>query len=119
MKQILVMVMTLSFMLGMTAYGQTLNESLSLGKRAEISNFSLDEASQTAKSAGEGTAFSSNGAAVSAASNPDKFNLKTKTVMLNSGYEMPIMGLGTYSLSDEECYKSVTALLEAGGRLIQ
>ena len=38
--------------------------------------------------------------------------------MLNSGYEMPIMGLGTYSLSDEECYNAVTALLEAGGRLI-
>lgn len=31
---------------------------------------------------------------------------------------MPIMGLGTYSLSDEECYNSVTALLNAGGRLI-
>ena len=31
---------------------------------------------------------------------------------------MPIMGLGTYSLTDEECYNSVTALLEAGGRLI-
>lgn len=46
------------------------------------------------------------------------FNLETRTVLLNSGYEMPIMGLGTYSLSDEECYNSVTALLEAGGRLI-
>ena len=47
-----------------------------------------------------------------------EFNFDTHTVMLNSGYEMPIMGLGTYSLSDEECYNSVTALLEAGGRLI-
>ncbi len=46
------------------------------------------------------------------------FDMETKTVMLNSGYEMPIMGLGTYSLSDEECYNSVTALLESGGRLI-
>lgn len=46
------------------------------------------------------------------------FNFETHTVLLNSGYEMPIMGLGTYSLSDEECYNSVTALLEAGGRLI-
>ncbi len=46
------------------------------------------------------------------------FNFETHTVLLNSGYEMPIMGLGTYSLSDEECYHSVTALLEAGGRLI-
>lgn len=46
------------------------------------------------------------------------FDMETKSVMLSSGYEMPIMGLGTYSLSDEECYNSVTALLESGGRLI-
>lgn len=46
------------------------------------------------------------------------FDFETRTVTLNSGYEMPIMGLGTYSLSDEECYNSVMALLEAGGRLI-
>ncbi len=46
------------------------------------------------------------------------FDFDRRTVMLNSGYEMPIMGLGTYSLSDEECYASVTALLQAGGRLI-
>lgn len=49
---------------------------------------------------------------------PGNFNFAIHTVTLNSGYEMPIMGLGTYSLSDEECYNSVTALLEAGGRLI-
>lgn len=46
------------------------------------------------------------------------FDFDSRTVMLNSGYKMPIMGLGTYSLSDEECYNSVTALLESGGRLI-
>ncbi|MCD7737668.1 MAG: aldo/keto reductase [Lachnospiraceae bacterium] len=47
-----------------------------------------------------------------------EFDFETKTVLLNSGYEMPIMGLGTYSLTDEECAVSITALLEAGGRLI-
>ncbi len=47
-----------------------------------------------------------------------EFDLETKTVLLNSGYEMPIMGLGTYSLTDEECAVSIAALLEAGGRLI-
>lgn len=47
-----------------------------------------------------------------------EFDFESRTVLFNSGYEMPIMGLGTYSLSDEECYNSVTALLEAGGRLI-
>ncbi|MCC8126218.1 MAG: aldo/keto reductase [Clostridiales bacterium] len=46
------------------------------------------------------------------------FDFETKTVRLNSGYEMPILGLGTYSLSDEECAVSIAALLEAGGRLI-
>lgn len=46
------------------------------------------------------------------------FNFETKTVLVNSGYEMPIMGLGTYSLTDEECAVSIAALLEAGGRLI-
>lgn len=55
---------------------------------------------------------------VSSEVNPGGFDLENHTVMLNSGYEMPIMGLGTYSLTDEECYNSVTALLEAGGRLI-
>lgn len=46
------------------------------------------------------------------------FNFETKTVMLNSGYEMPINGLGTYSLHDDECRNSVTAALNSGVRLI-
>lgn len=46
------------------------------------------------------------------------FDLETKTVRLNSGYDMPIAGLGTYALSDDTCIGSVTALLENGGRLI-
>ena len=46
------------------------------------------------------------------------FNFETKTVMLNSGYEMPIMGLGTYSLDYDTCVSSVTALLNHDGRLI-
>lgn len=47
-----------------------------------------------------------------------KFNFETKTVLLNSGYEMPILGLGTYSLLDEECVNSVATELQNGGRLI-
>lgn len=46
------------------------------------------------------------------------FDFETRTVTLNSSYEMPVYGMGTYGLSDEECYNSVTALLESGGRLI-
>lgn len=46
------------------------------------------------------------------------FNFDTKTVLLNSGYEMPINGLGTYSLHGDECRNSVRAALESGVRLI-
>ena len=45
------------------------------------------------------------------------FNFETKTVKLNSGYEMPLNGLGTYNLTGDECYNSVKSALEAGVRL--
>ena len=46
------------------------------------------------------------------------FNFDTKTVKLNSGYEMPVIGLGTYSLKDDICVNSVSAALKNGYRLI-
>ncbi len=46
------------------------------------------------------------------------FDFDKKSVILNSGYTMPIMGLGTYSLDHDTCVNSVKALLENGGRLI-
>lgn len=50
--------------------------------------------------------------------NPGNFNFDTKTVMLNSGYEMPINGLGTYSLHGDTCINSVKSALASGVRLI-
>ena len=47
-----------------------------------------------------------------------KFDFETKTVLLNSGYEMPILGLGTYALDYDTCVNSVKTLLQNGGRLI-
>lgn len=46
------------------------------------------------------------------------FDFETKTVMLNSGYEMPIYGIGTYGLTGDVCVESVTAALDRGVRLI-
>lgn len=59
-----------------------------------------------------------NGLHKTSAAQVGKFDFEKHSVLLNSGYEMPIMGLGTYSLSDEDCYNSVTTLLDNGGRLI-
>ena len=46
------------------------------------------------------------------------FNFEKKSVLLNSGYEMPILGLGTYALDYDTCVSSVITLLRNGGRLI-
>ena len=46
------------------------------------------------------------------------FNFDTKTVALNSGYSMPINGLGTYSLHGETCVNAVKSALKSGVRLI-
>lgn len=46
------------------------------------------------------------------------FDIDKKKVTLNSGYEMPLNGLGTYSLKDEICVQSVSSALASGVRLI-
>jgi diketogulonate reductase-like aldo/keto reductase len=46
------------------------------------------------------------------------FNFETKTVTLNSGNEMPILGIGTFHLSEEEAENSVYWALRDGYRLI-
>ena len=40
------------------------------------------------------------------------------TVMLNSGYEMPVLGLGTYALTGDTCVDSVYTAIQNGYRLV-
>ena len=49
---------------------------------------------------------------------PSQFDFERKVVMLNSGYEMPILGLGMFSLSDNEAENSTYWALKHGFRLI-
>ncbi len=46
------------------------------------------------------------------------FDLKKSTVKLNSGHEMPILGIGTFQLSNSQAENSVYWALKAGMRLI-
>ncbi|MCQ2590943.1 MAG: aldo/keto reductase, partial [Treponema sp.] len=41
-----------------------------------------------------------------------------KTVKLNSGYEMPVLGLGTWTLTGQVCENAVYSALKDGYRLI-
>lgn len=47
-----------------------------------------------------------------------RFDLERGIVKLNSGYDMPILGIGTFSLSSTQAEKSVYWALKAGMRLI-
>lgn len=47
-----------------------------------------------------------------------KFDLESKGVTLNSGYRMPINGIGTYSLTGDVAYNSIISALASGVRLI-
>ena len=46
------------------------------------------------------------------------FDFEKKTVKLNSGYEMPLNGIGTYSLEGNTCVNSVSEALKRGVRLV-
>lgn len=47
-----------------------------------------------------------------------EFDFESKTVLLNSGYEMPILGLGTWTQDDDTAESSVYEALKDGYRLI-
>lgn len=114
MKRLFALLLMFSLLFALSACGQPEQNSSTTG--TSESQTSAD-ANNAGESESEALDTGSSGAEQTS-ENPGGFHFETKTVTLNSGYEMPIMGLGTYSLSDEECYHSVTALLRAGGRLI-
>ena len=49
---------------------------------------------------------------------PFGFDLEHGVVMLNNGIEMPVLGIGTYMLSNEQAENSVYWALQDGCRLI-
>lgn len=78
---------------------------MSCGKKFEpIDEIIDDEDNDNDTQTGENTA------------NP--FNFETRTVRLNSGYDMPIIGIGTYLLSTAQAESSVYYALKTGMRLI-
>ena len=116
-KRIAALLCIASLLLGITACAGTGEEQNSVSQTNESNESmesaqtgSTEETENTEEDAGMENEISENEIGV--------FNFETKTVTLNSGYEMPIYGLGTYSLHDDECRDSVTAALNSGVRLI-
>ncbi len=117
MKKIVTILLALVLMLALAACaGNSAPTSVTSTESSQSSTVIFETFSATTQSSSDKSTESA--PTPSETANIGKFDFEKRKVMLNSGYEMPIMGLGTYSLSDEECYNSVTALLQNGGRLI-
>ena len=117
MKKIFRLSFILSLLFAMTACGQTVqNEAATTRNKKASPGTEITESTQEDEST-----------TVSKSATPGieeepimkaEFDFETKTVMLNSGYEMPINGLGTYSLHGDECIHAVKSALSNGVRLI-
>jgi len=100
MKQFISFMAVLSLLLGVGACGNADKDR----KPDSESEFNTAAENSTDESKGE--------------SEVEQFDLEKKSVMLNSGYEMPVIGLGTWTLNDEEAENSVYYALKTGMRLI-
>ena len=82
---------------------QTILDTENTASMSDTSSEELDTQSQTESTGDDGYPV---------------FDFEKKAVTLNSGYEMPILGLGMFSLSDSEAENSTYWALKAGFRLI-
>ena len=87
------------------------------GQTAGDSSVVADSASSTSDAANGSASTSASDALAPSSYNPP-FDLSARTVTLNNGVAMPVLGIGTYILSSAQAEESVYAALMAGTRLI-
>ena len=109
-----------SFLKGSLAFGAAAALGLAgcaSGQTAGDSSAAAGSARSTSDAANDSASTSAPSAPAPSAYNPS-FDLSTRTVTLNNGVAMPVMGIGTYILSSAQAEESVYAALMAGTRLI-
>jgi len=117
MRKIFSFILVFLLVFPMTACGQ--NKAEENGTAGGIETIPATDTTETVR--GTGTAPDDTGSEPAAEEETiirAEFDFERRTVMLNSGYEMPINGLGTYSLHGDECINSVKSALSNGVRLI-
>ena len=117
MRKLFSLLFVFLLVLPVTACGQSKEEESGTVVDAEI--IPVTDAAESAQETKTASDAADSGAETGEETNAKaEFDFETKTVMLNSGYEMPINGLGTYSLHGDECINSVKSALSNGVRLI-
>ena len=119
MKKLLTLALILSLAFSMAACRKTDGNRQETARSTETSSTdAVTESTQETEPAPDGTDGSSTISTEKETVMKAEFDFETKTVMLNSGYKMPINGLGTYSLHGDECVGAVKTALSNGVRLI-
>ena len=117
MRKLFSLLFVFLLVIPVTACGQSNGEESGTVVDAEI--IPVTDAAESAQETKTASDAADSGAETEEKTNMKaKFDFETKTVMLNSGYEMPLNGLGTYSLHGDECMNSVKSALSNGVRLI-
>lgn len=117
MKKIFSLVLIFVLIFAMSACGQTIQKETNTTGNTEASPVT-EAAESTQEDESTPVSESTTPGIEEESVMKAEFDFETKTVMLNSGYEMPINGLGTYSLHGDECINAVKSALSSGVRLI-
>ncbi len=120
MKKVTGLLLTAIMVLALAACGATADtstsESETTASSETVTEMTDDTQTETKEESNETSTTSENTSSENG--EVGVFDLTEGTVLLNSGYEMPILGIGTYRLSSEEAENSVYWALRDGYRLI-
>ncbi len=114
MKNILILVLTLASVLSLAVCGIPFATAESAAEPTQMSAVSANPAEKSVSFKEEATEMKTKEMPIEVG----MFDLENGTVLLNSGYKMPILGIGCFMLSNQQAENSVYWALRDGYRLI-
>ena len=112
MRKTILLLLTLGLAFSFCACGAKGQQNGSLAEDSSHDNAEQAVEAPASENGGEAASLTQTEGSAAA------FDFDSKTVLLNSGYEMPILGIGCFQLSNEQAENSVYWALRDGYRLI-
>lgn len=119
MKKLTSILVSAALLLGLAGCANT-TESGSSASDSSVESSAPDSSSDSGNSSSDTSESDSSGTSGNESStiHTNEFDLEKGTVLLNNGLEMPLVGIGTFTLSNEQAEDSVYWALGSGYHLI-
>ena len=114
MKNTLILMLSLAMMLSLAACGRQAGTVQAAPQQTQVPDVSLSPVAELVSTEEETTEMKTE----KIPAEVGIFDLERGVVLLNSGYEMPVLGIGCFMLSNEQAENSVYWALRDGYRLI-